>query len=67
MLRTQTSLIGWWVTLRARVRDLDWHDDAGMTTETVIITAILATLALAAGAIIYMKVFNKANSIDVGG
>jgi len=38
-----------------------------MTTETVIITAILATLALAAGAIIYTKVFNKANSIEVGG
>ena len=67
MLRTQTVLIGWWVTLTTRVRERDWHDDAGMTTETVIITAILATLALAAGAIIYMKVFNKANNIDVGG
>jgi|GEM_PF-4483076 len=67
MLRTQTVLIGWWVTLTTQVREQDWRDDAGMTTETVIITAILATLALAAGAIIYMKVFNKANSIDVGG
>lgn len=67
MLRTQAVLIGWWVTLRDRTRDHDWHDDRGMTTETVIITAILATLALAAGAIIYMKVFNKANNIDVGG
>jgi len=67
MLRTQTALIAMWMTLSGRLRDRDWHDDAGMTTETVIITAILATLALAAGAIIYTKVFNKANSIEVGG
>ena len=67
MLRTQTVLIGWLMTLRARVRDQDWRDETGMTTETVIITAVLATLALAAGAVIYMKVFDKANSIDVGG
>ena len=38
-----------------------------MTTETVIITAILATLALAVGAIIVFKVTGKANSIPVGG
>ena len=33
------------------------------TTETVIITAIFATLALAVGAIIVAKVTNKAESI----
>jgi hypothetical protein len=67
MLRTQTALLTLWLGLSRRVRDRDWRDDRGMTTETVIITAILATLALAAGAIIYTKVFNKANNIDVGG
>jgi hypothetical protein len=34
-----------------------------MTTETVIITAILAALALAVGAIIVVKVTSKAESI----
>jgi hypothetical protein len=40
-----------------------WRDDAGMTTETVIITAVLAALALAVTAIIVAKVTAKANSI----
>ena len=39
------------------------HDEAGMTTETVIITAIMALLAITAGAIITAKVMGKANSI----
>ena len=38
-------------------------DERGMTTETVIITAVLAALALAATAIIVTKVTNKAQSI----
>ncbi len=38
-------------------------DQRGMTTETVIITAVLAALALTATAIIVTKVTNKANSI----
>ncbi len=38
-------------------------DERGMTTETVIITAVLAALALGAGAIIVAKVTSKANSI----
>lgn len=42
-------------------------DERGMTTETVIITAVLAALALAATAIIVDKVTSKANSIDTGG
>ena len=53
--------------LRDRLRDLDWRADDGMTTETVIITAILAALALAVGAIIVYKVTNKASSIPVDG
>lgn len=39
------------------------HDERGMTTETVIITAVLAALALAVTAIIVAKVTSKANSI----
>jgi len=38
-------------------------DDRGMTTETVIITAALAALALAVTVIIVAKVTNKAESI----
>jgi hypothetical protein len=44
-----------WETARA--------DQAGMTTETVILIAIFAGLAIAAGAIIVAKVIGKANSI----
>ena len=40
------------------------QDESGETTEKVIITAIFAALALAAGAIIILKVTNKANSIS---
>lgn len=53
--------------LRDRVTNLDWSADDGMTTETVIITAILAALALAVGAVIVFKVTNKASSIPVDG
>jgi len=52
---------------RDRVLERDWRADDGMTTETVIITAILAALALAVGAIIVLKVTTKASSIPVDG
>lgn len=39
------------------------HDDRGEVTEKVIIIAIFAGLAIAAGAIIVAKVMDKANSI----
>ncbi len=52
------------MTLWARVEvDRVRRDERGMTTETVIITAILAALALAVGAIIVVKVTSKAESI----
>jgi hypothetical protein len=51
--------------LRQRLADAR-HDERGMTTETVIITAILAALALAVGAIIVAKVTTKANNIPTG-
>lgn len=46
---------GQWAAARA--------DERGMTTETVIITALLAALALGVGAIIVAKVTTKAQSI----
>jgi hypothetical protein len=49
----------------ARLQDAR-RDERGMTTETVIITAVLAALALAATAIIVAKVTAKANSINTG-
>jgi hypothetical protein len=55
-----------WRVLRQRLADAR-DDERGMTTETVIITAILAALALAAGAIIVAKVTTKANNIQTGG
>lgn len=48
--------------LVGRLRDAR-DDDRGMTTETVIITAALAALALAVTFIIVTKVTNKANTI----
>ena len=40
-------------------------DQRGMTTETVVITALLVILALAAVGVIAEKVMDKADSIDV--
>ena len=48
--------------LRARW-DATRHDERGDVTEKVIIVAIFAALAIAAGAIIVSKVTAKANSI----
>jgi preprotein translocase subunit SecA len=41
--------------------------DAGYSTETVIITALLAALGIGAVAIITTKVMAKARGIDLGG
>ena len=43
--------------------DATQHDERGDVTEKVIIVAIFAALAIAAGAIIVSKVTAKANSI----
>ena len=53
------AMIAW---LRARW-ETDRADQRGMTTETVILIAIFAGLAIAAGAIIVAKVISKAKSI----
>ena len=50
----------WWARSSWEARR---PDEQGMTTETVILIAIFAGLAIAAGAIIVAKVISKANSI----
>lgn len=52
-------LVSWARAATARVR----ADERGAVTETVILVAIFAALALAVGAIIVVKVTDKANSI----
>jgi hypothetical protein len=50
----------WWARARWEAAR---RDQTGMTTETVILIAIFAGLAIAAGAIIVAKVIGKARSI----
>jgi hypothetical protein len=53
--------------LRTKVTELRRAPaDAGYTTETVIVTALLVALCIAAMAIIAAKVKNKANVLDLG-
>lgn len=40
--------------------------DGGYSTETVVMVAILVTIAIAVGAILMTKLMAKANSIDLG-
>ena len=54
-----TFALAWARMAQARVR----RDERGAVTETVILVAIFAALALAIGAIIVVKVTDKANSI----
>ncbi len=54
--------------LRCQAARLRQHlrSDAGYSTETVIITALLAALAIAAVAIITAKVMDKVHNINLG-
>ena len=52
--------------LRARLAAARHTRDAGYTTETVVVTALLVALAIAAIAIIVTKVIAKANSLNLG-
>ena len=65
MLHAQVAVISWWYGARDSLRSRA-ADDRGMTTETVIITAALAALAVVVTGIIVAKVTGKAQSIDVG-
>ena len=52
---------------RTRRRALRAEPDAGYSTEAVIVTALLAALALTAVGIIVAKVVSSANNINTGG
>ncbi len=59
-----------WTQIRANITQLrtEIHDnpDGGYSTETVVVTALLVALALAAiGDVIYNKVTGKANGISL--
>jgi len=66
MLDTLALLRAAWRMLRARLAAARASRDAGYTTETVVVTALLVALAIAAVAIIVSKVLTKANGIDLG-
>ena len=66
LLRTHVHLLVMVGAARAAlVRHLDWRDESGEITSTTITIAVLATLALAVGAIIVAKVTEKANAIPI--
>jgi Na+-driven multidrug efflux pump len=52
--------------LRARLAAARSARDAGYTTETVVITALLVALAIAVIALIAAKVLAKANGLNLG-
>jgi len=54
-----------WPALFARAAAARLRDDSGYTTETVIVTSLLAALALAVIAIIVAKVTGLANALNV--
>lgn len=63
-MRTYWDLLS--AGLRARLDELRRNPDAGYTTETVVITALLVVAALTVVTIIVGKVVTKANGIDLG-
>lgn len=65
-MNTTLALLGvMWARLRANLTQLHEHPDDGYSTETVVVTAILVGLALAAiGDVIYNAVVNKATGIS---
>ena len=52
--------------LRGRLAQARRNSEAGYTTETVVVIALLVALAIAAVAIITAKVLAKANNIQLG-
>ncbi|HJT04927.1 MAG TPA: hypothetical protein VJ757_15065 [Pseudonocardiaceae bacterium] len=63
-MRTYWDLLCAW--LCARIAELRRNPDAGYTTETVVITALLVVAALTVVTIIVGKVVTKANGINLG-
>lgn len=60
---SQLAIIHTWMQILHDRWQLLEHDERGEVTEKVIIVAVFAALAIAAGAIIVAKVTAKANSI----
>jgi hypothetical protein len=54
-----------WVTLRARFEPLRHDPEAGYSTETVLVTALMVLAALAAIALITAAVTSKAGGIKL--
>jgi hypothetical protein len=59
------DIVTLWSLLRARLEARVIRDEAGYTTEAIVMTALLAGLAIAVGAVIIAKVVSKANSINL--
>jgi hypothetical protein len=57
--------VAWWTTLKARWQQLRREPEAGYSTETVVVTALLVVGALAIIAVIIAKVTAKANGINL--
>jgi len=60
-----TQLQAVWVVLQARWEELRRQPEAGYSTETVLVTALLVVAALAVIAIVIAKVTDKANGITL--
>jgi len=60
---TQFQLL--WTILRARMDHSNRSAESGSTVETVILTALLAGLAISVATIIILKVTAKAHSINL--
>lgn len=58
-------LLALWTTVKARWEILRQEPEAGYSTETVLVTALLVVAALAIIAIIIAKVTAKANGINM--
>jgi hypothetical protein len=61
----QAYLMASWTTLTSRWETLRRDPEAGYSTETVVVTALLVAAALAVIAIIIGKVTAKANGINL--
>jgi hypothetical protein len=61
----QPYLVALWAVLKARWDLLRQQPDAGYSTETVLVTALLVVAALAIIAVVVAKVSAKASSIEM--
>lgn len=62
-MHTQVKTL--WTVMQARWEQLRRHPEAGYSTETVLVTALLVVAALAVIAIVVAKVTEKANGITL--